>query len=48
MTRLRQAGHRQAFQTTGSGIKAEAFHLSQGWQPTGTTVHGQTVFRLWL
>src|ERR1700722_11591972 len=48
MTRLRQAGHRQAFLTTGRGTKAEGFYLSRGWQRTGVSMRGETVFRLWL
>ncbi len=46
--RLRQAGHRQAFLTTSKGTKAEGYYLSKGWQPTGTNLKGEVVFRLWL
>ena len=46
--RLRQAGHRQAFLSTGRGTKAEEFYLSRGWQPTGINMNGEVVFRLWL
>jgi len=48
MARLRQAGHRQAFLSTGRGTKAEEFYLSRGWQPTGVNMNGEVVFRLWL
>lgn len=48
MERLRQAGHRQAFLTTGKGTKAEAFYRSKGWRQTGTDMRGEAVFRLWL
>jgi GNAT superfamily N-acetyltransferase len=46
MTQLREAGHRQAFLTTGRGTKAEAFYLAKGWQPMGVNMHGEVVFRL--
>ena len=46
--RLRQAGHRQAFLSTGRGTEAEEFYLSRGWQPTGVNMNGEVVFRLWL
>jgi GNAT superfamily N-acetyltransferase len=48
MARLREAGHRQAFLTTGRGTKAEAFYLARGWQPMGLSMQGEAVFRLWL
>jgi hypothetical protein len=48
MTRLRDAGHRQSFLTTGKGTKAEQFYESRGWRATGTSLSGETVFRLWL
>jgi hypothetical protein len=48
MTRLRQAGHRQAFLSTGKGTKAEEFYRSKGWRPTGANMKGEVVFRLWL
>lgn len=48
MTRLRKAGHRQAFLTTGKGTKAEGFYRSKGWQPTGVNMQGEVVYRLWL
>ncbi len=48
MARLRKAGHRQAFLSTGRGTKAEAFYLAKGWQPMGLNLHGDVVFRLWL
>jgi len=48
MVRLRHAGHRQAFLTTGAGTKAETFYRSKGWQRTGVNLDGDVVFRLWL
>ena len=48
MAALREAGHRQAFLTTGSGTKAEGFYRSKGWQPMGKNMKGEVVFRLWL
>jgi GNAT superfamily N-acetyltransferase len=48
VARLRRAGHRQAFLSTGRGTKAEAFYRSKGWQPTGVNMTGEMVFRLWL
>jgi GNAT superfamily N-acetyltransferase len=48
MKRLRQAGRRQAFLTTGKGTRAAAFYRSRGWQETGIDMKGGVVFRLWL
>ncbi len=48
MSRLREAGHRQAFLSTGIGTKAEDFYRSRGWQPTGINMQGEGVLRLWL
>jgi len=48
IARLRQAGHRQAFLSTGQGTKAEKFYRSRGWQPTGVNMNGEVVLRLWL
>lgn len=48
MARLRRAGHRQAFLSTGRGTRAEGFYLARGWQPMGSNLHGEAVFRLWL
>jgi GNAT superfamily N-acetyltransferase len=48
LTRLRAAGHRQSFLTTGKGTRAETFYRSKGWQMTGTNMAGEAVFRLWL
>jgi GNAT superfamily N-acetyltransferase len=48
MARLREAGHRQAFLSTGSGTKAEAFYLAKGWQPMGVNMQGEVVFRIHL
>jgi GNAT superfamily N-acetyltransferase len=48
LTRLRQAGHRQAFLTTGQNTRAEGFYKSKGWQSTGIDRRGETVLRYWL
>ena len=48
MAQLREAGHRQAFLSTGSGTKAEAFYSAKGWRRMGLNMHGEAVFRLWL
>jgi GNAT superfamily N-acetyltransferase len=48
IARLRQAGYRQAFLSTGRGTKAEEFYRSRGWQPIGVNLHGEVVFQLWL
>src|ERR1700723_4078699 len=42
--RLRQAGHRQAFLTTGKDTKAEAFYRSRGWMQTGVHRRGEGGF----
>jgi GNAT superfamily N-acetyltransferase len=46
--RLRKAGHRQAFLTTGRETKAGAFYRSKGWVQTGVDRRGEAVFRLLL
>jgi GNAT superfamily N-acetyltransferase len=46
--RLRQAGHRQAFLTTGRDTRAAGFYRSKGWIETGVDRRGEAVFRLWL
>jgi hypothetical protein len=46
--RLHQAGHRQAFLTTGPESKAAAFYCFRGWRRTGIDLRGDVVFRLWL
>ncbi len=48
MLRLREAGNRQAFLSTGIGTKAEKFYRSKGWTPTGVNRQGDVVLRLWL
>jgi GNAT superfamily N-acetyltransferase len=48
MTRLRQAGHRQAFLSTGTGTRVERFYQAKGWRPMGVNMNGEMVFRLWL
>jgi GNAT superfamily N-acetyltransferase len=45
---LRQAGHRQAFLTTGRETRAADFYRSKGWRQTGIDLKGEAVFRLWL
>ncbi len=45
---LREAGHRQAFLSTGSGTKAERFYRSRNWQPMGINATGEAVYRLLL
>ena len=48
MARLRKAGHRQAFLSTGKHTRAEGFYQSKGWQVTGVNIDGDVVLRLWL
>jgi GNAT superfamily N-acetyltransferase len=48
IARLQQAGHRQAFLTTGKDTKAGDFYRSKGWRQTGIDRRGEAVFRLWL
>jgi GNAT superfamily N-acetyltransferase len=48
IARLRNAGHRQAFLTTGQDTKAAAFYHSRGWRQTAIDMRGEAVFRLWL
>jgi len=48
MARLREAGHRQAFLSTGAGTRAEAFYRARGWQPMGVNLQGEVVLRLRL
>jgi len=48
MARLRQAGHRQAFLTTGSGTGAARFYRARGWELMGMDMNGEMVFRLLL
>lgn len=48
IARLRSAGHRQAFLTTGQDTRAAAFYRARGWRQTGTDMRGETVFRLYL
>ena len=48
MRRLREAGHRQSYLTTGPGTKAEGFYASRGWRAMGDNLHGDPVYRLWL
>ena len=46
--KLREAGHRQAFLTTGRDTRAAGFYLSKGWRQTGLDMRGDAVFRLYL
>ncbi|MEI8145953.1 MAG: GNAT family N-acetyltransferase [Alphaproteobacteria bacterium] len=48
LIRLREAGHRQAFLTTGRGTKAEAFYKARGWHSTGMDRGGEVVLRCFL
>lgn len=48
LARLRAAGHRQAFLSTGKGTKAEGFYRSRGWLPMGPSMNGEIVYRLFL
>ncbi len=48
MEQLRDAGHRQAFLTTGRGTQAEGFYHARGWHCTGIDLRDEAVFRLWL
>ena len=48
MRRLREAGHRQSFLTTGAGSRAEGFYASRGWRAMGRAHNGEIVYRLWL
>jgi len=46
--KLRAAGHRQAFLTTGPETRAARFYRAKGWRQTGMDMRGEAVFRLWL
>ena len=48
LERLRRAGHRQAFLTTGAGTRTTAFYRARGWRPMGEDMRGETVFVLAL
>jgi GNAT superfamily N-acetyltransferase len=48
IARFREAGHRQAFLTTGKDTKAATFYRAKGWLMTGIDMRGEAVFRLWL
>jgi GNAT superfamily N-acetyltransferase len=48
IARLRKAGHRQAFLTTGKDTSAAGFYRAKGWRQTGIDMRGEAVFRLWL
>lgn len=46
--RLREAGHRQSFLSTGQGTPAASFYEARGWHSMGLSLKGEVVFRLWL
>ena len=46
--RLREAGNRQSFLTTGAGSRAEGFYAAHGWQAMGLDCEGDAVYRRWL
>lgn len=48
MARLREAGHRQSFLSTGKGTRAERFYNAKGWHTTGVNIRGEVVLRLLL
>ena len=48
MARLREAGHRQAFLSTGKGTAAERFYGARGWAVTGDNLKGEVVYRVFL
>ena len=48
LSRLREAGHRQAFLSTDAGTRAEGFYRLRGWEPTGINMRGEIVLRAWL
>ena len=48
MARLREAGHRQSFLSTGEGTTAERFYKARGWHSMGVNMRGEVVLRLWL
>lgn len=41
---LKDAGHRQAWLTTGAGTRAERFYRRHGWRDRGRELGGQIVF----
>jgi GNAT superfamily N-acetyltransferase len=48
IARFREAGHRQAFLTTGKDTGAVAFYSAKGWGLIGIDMRGEAVFRLFL
>jgi hypothetical protein len=48
LARFREAGHRQAFLTTGNDTRAAAFYSAKGWGLIGIDMRGEAVFRLFL
>ena len=48
VSRLREAGHRQAVLATWPGTGAERFYRARGWHPTGIDRRGERVMRLYL
>jgi GNAT superfamily N-acetyltransferase len=48
LTRLTEAGNRQAFLMTGAGTRAEGFYASRGWLAVGESLDGGVVYRIGL
>ena len=48
LARLRDAGNRQAFLSTGAGTRAEGFYASRGWRAVGQNLDGDIVYRIGL
>jgi GNAT superfamily N-acetyltransferase len=44
LRQLSEAGHRQAWLTTGAGTRAERFYRADGWRDMGREPGGQIVF----
>jgi GNAT superfamily N-acetyltransferase len=44
LERLRRAGHRQAFLTTGASTRAASFYQARGWRLMGRDLRGEAVF----
>jgi GNAT superfamily N-acetyltransferase len=44
LARLKAAGHRQSYLTTGAGTRAEAFYRRRGWRDMGRTLGGEIAF----
>lgn len=44
LSRLKGAGHAQAWLTTGAGTRAEGFYRRNGWRDMGRSLDGQLAF----